>query len=61
MDLKSGDGAAAMRYSTHTRPTVPTHRPFHRMQPFALTQRTSKRSGYSRGGSRSGSGRGEGA
>src|SRR5437867_12715969 len=36
-----------------------TQRRFHRMPPLALTYRTSKRSGYSRGGSRSGIGRGD--
>jgi hypothetical protein len=37
-----------------------THRLFHRIPPLALTYRTSNRSGYSSGGSRSGIGRGAG-
>jgi hypothetical protein len=37
-----------------------THRLAQRMPPLALTYRTSKRSWYSRGGRRSGIGRGEG-
>ena len=45
-------------FATHTIETF-TQREFQRMPPLALTYRTSKRSGYSSGGSRSGIGRGD--
>jgi hypothetical protein len=43
---------------THTIDTF-TQREFQRMPPLALTYQTSNRSGYSSGGSRFGSGRGD--